>query len=78
MTGPHPPAFDFQPLLAEVTRDFADAIRDADLSSPVAACPGWQVRDLVGPGPTVGTPLEMVVEHVGRERRNLAVEGRRQ
>lgn len=48
MTGPHPPAFDFQPLLADVTRDFADAIRDADLSSPVAACPGWQVRDLVG------------------------------
>ena len=48
MTGPHPPAFEFQPLLADVTRDFAEAIRAADLSAPVAACPGWQVRDLVG------------------------------
>ena len=48
MTGPHPPAFDFQPLLADVTGDFAEAVRAADLDAPVAACPGWQVRDLVG------------------------------
>jgi uncharacterized protein (TIGR03083 family) len=48
MTGPHPPAFDFQALLRQVTGEFADAVRVSDLSAPVATCPGWQVRDLVG------------------------------
>lgn len=48
MTGPHPPAFEFQPLLADVTGDFAAAVRAADLGAPVAACPGWEVRHLVG------------------------------
>lgn len=48
MTGPHPPAFDYQPLLVEVTTQFAAAVRDTDLDAPVDACPGWQVRDLVG------------------------------
>jgi len=44
----HAPAFDYPQLLVEVTGEFADLTRVSDLSAPVAACPGWEVRHLVG------------------------------
>lgn len=44
----HAPAFDYPQLLGEVTAEFAELTRRSDLAAPVAACPGWEVRHLVG------------------------------
>src|SRR5262245_50342385 len=44
----HAPSFDYPRLLGDVTAEFAAAVRVGDLDADVAACPGWQVRDLVG------------------------------
>lgn len=33
-------------LLADATQRFAQALADVDLAAPVAACPGWSVRDV--------------------------------